>query len=255
MHCVKCNNMLKRAVFQTIKSRIYNYIFSLVCICISCIAVNAQVPHIKPSRILDAPVMSYAEYKKLYEEIDSGKYTHEETAKFEMSSIYKDLYSPACSWYCAGVIEAIRASSTLAPTSDFTYNAGNAHDFNHESAWAEGVDGNGIGEYIIYQFPATCPRVTGVKILNGYAKNERLWKANNRIKSLKVYYNGKEYAILELEDTRCIQFFEIGTVGYGPYETGKDSWTLKFEILDVYPGDKYDETVISELYFDGIDSH
>ena len=58
-----------------------------------------------------------------------------------------------------------------------------------------------------------------------------------------------------MEDTRCIQFFEIGTVGYGPHTTDKDPWTLKFEILDVYPGEKYDDTVISELYFDGIDVH
>lgn len=30
-------------------------------------------------------------------------------------------------------------------------------------------------------------------------------------------------------------------------------WTLKFEMLEVYPGKKYDDTVISEIYFDGID--
>ena len=232
--------------------RFCNYIFSLVCICISSIAVNAQVPHIKPSRILDAPVMSYAEYKNLYEDIDSGKYTNEELDKFEMSSVYEDLYSSACSWYCCGWIDSVRASSTLTPSNGFTYNAKNAHDFNHESVWAEGVDGDGIGEYIIYHFPATCAKVTGVKILNGHAKNENLWKANNRIKSLKVYYNGKEHAILELEDTRCLQFFEIGIVGYGPSSTYNRPWNLKFEIMEVYPGEKYNDTVISELYFDGI---
>ena len=45
--------------------RFCNYIFLLVCICISSIAINAQVPHIKPSRILDAPLMSNAEYENL----------------------------------------------------------------------------------------------------------------------------------------------------------------------------------------------
>ena len=235
--------------------RYRNHIFSLICLCISCMEVNAQVTHIKPSKILDAPVMSYAEYEKLCEDIDSGKYTSTEIDKFEKSSVYADLYSPACSWYCGGVIDSVKASSTLAPANGFTYNAENAHDFNHESVWAEGVDGNGIGEYIIYRFPATCPRVTGVKILNGHVKDEGLWNANNRIKSLKVYYNDKEHVILDLEDTRCVQFFEIGTVGYGPSATGKDPWTLKFEILDVYPGDRFNDTVISELYFDGIDVH
>lgn len=232
-----------------------NHLFSLVCICISCIELNAQVTHIKPSKILDYPVMSYAEYKNIFGDMDSGKYTEEERNKFDESAVYVDLYSPACSWYCGGVIDSVNASSTLASANGFTYIAENAHDFNHESVWAEGVDGNGVGEYIIYQFPATCPRITGVKILNGHVKNETIWKANNRIKTLKVYYNDKEHVILDLEDTRCIQFFEIGTVGYGPNAKDKDPWTLKFEILEVYPGDIYEDTVISELYFDGIDVH
>lgn len=232
-----------------------NFIFPFICVFLSCIAVNAQVPHIKPSKVLDAPVMSHAEYKKLWEDIDSGKYTLEDIDKFQESAVYMDLYSPSCSWYCGGVIDSVTASSTLASGKGFSYDAKNAHDFNHESVWAEGVRGNGIGEYIIYQYPATCPIITGVKILNGHVKNEKLWRANNRIKSLKVYYNGKEHAILDLEDTRCIQFFEIGTVGYGPLTTEQAPWTLKFEILEVYPGDEYDDTVISELYFDGIHIH
>lgn len=232
--------------------RYYNFVLSLIAFCISFVEVNAQVPRIKPSKILDAPVMSYAKYEALYEDIDGGKYTNEEIKKFQESSVYVDLYSSACSWYCCGWIDSVRASSTLTPSNGFTYNAKNAHDFNHESVWAEGVDGDGIGEYIIYHFPATCAKVTGVKILNGHAKNENLWKANNRIKSLKVYYNGKEHAILELEDTRCLQFFEIGIVGYGPSSTYNRPWNLKFEIMEVYPGEKYNDTVISELYFDGI---
>jgi hypothetical protein len=31
--------------------------------------------------------------------------------------------------------------------------------------------------------------------------------------------------------------------------------TLKFEILEVYPGTRHKDTVISEIYFDGIDVH
>ncbi|WP_449508538.1 hypothetical protein [Dawidia soli] len=30
---------------------------------------------------------------------------------------------------------------------------------------------------------------------------------------------------------------------------------MKFEILEVYEGAKYDDTVISEIFFDGIDVH
>jgi len=30
---------------------------------------------------------------------------------------------------------------------------------------------------------------------------------------------------------------------------------MKFEILEVYTGEKYADTAISEIYFDGIDVH
>jgi hypothetical protein len=49
--------------------------------------------------------------------------------------------------------------------------------------------------------------------------------------------------------------FEIGPVGYGPKGMEADIWSLKFEIMEVYPGDKYKDTVISDIYFDGIDVH
>jgi len=43
---------------------------------------------------------------------------------------------------------------------------------------------------------------------------------------------------------------------YGGYhDETKPDWTLKFEILEVYPGASCDDTVIAELYFGGIDVH
>ena len=32
-------------------------------------------------------------------------------------------------------------------------------------------------------------------------------------------------------------------------------WEIRFEIIEVYKGDKYADTAISELFFDGIDVH
>ena len=60
-------------------------------------------------------------------------------------------------------------------------------------------------------------------------------------------------AILELEDSRTLQCFDVGLLGYN--DKNAANWTLKFEILDVYPGEKYEDTAISELYFDGVDVH
>jgi hypothetical protein len=45
----------------------------------------------------------------------------------------------------------------------------------------------------------------------------------------------------------------VDTLGY--HDETKPDWTLKFEILEVYPGSSCDDTVISELYFDGVDVH
>ena len=73
------------------------------------------------------------------------------------------------------------------------------------------------------------------------------------MKKLRLWYNNKPYAILALEDSRTIQCFDVGILGYN--DGAKSGRTLKFEILEVYPGSKYGDTVIAELYFDGIDVH
>ena len=69
-----------------------------------------------------------------------------------------------------------------------------------------------------------------------------------------MYYNDQPYAILNLKDRRDCQQFEIGLLGYEDKEKAP-AWSIKFEILEVYPGDKYEDTAISEIYFDGIHVH
>ena len=92
-----------------------------------------------------------------------------------------------------------------------------------------------------------------MKVLNGYVRTEQQWKENARIHHLKMYYDGKPTLVLELDDTRDLQVFNIGT--FGPHDAAAPEWSLRFEIVDVYPGTKYDDAVLSELYFDGIDVH
>ena len=48
---------------------------------------------------------------------------------------------------------------------------------------------------------------------------------------------------------------EYPFIALGYHDSNKPSWHLRFEIMEVYPGTKYEDTVISELYFDGIDVH
>lgn len=81
------------------------------------------------------------------------------------------------------------------------------------------------------------------------------------MKRLKLIYNGKPFCHLCLQDVRGIQTFKFecpfGNIRgrKGKVADNAKDWTLRFEIEDVYEGDKYDDTAISEIYFDGWDVH
>ena len=219
------------------------------------IGASAQEPlrHIKPESIHQMPKISAEEYMNAVEQLENEDMSAEEQERVGDLTVFTDLYAGFCSWYCGGEISDVRASSCLNPQGKFTYEAAHAHDFNHESVWAEGVAGQGIGEWLEYEFPGRCPRITKVNILSGHVKSDKVWRENSRPKAIKMYYMGKPYAILDLEDSRTLQCFDVGVLG--PHDDAAPAWTLRFEILEVYPGEKYADTVISELYFDGIDVH
>ena len=148
-------------------------------------------------------------------------------------------------------IDTIIASSSLKNQGKYTYNAANVQDYSIKSVWSEGVKGHGIGEYLLFKFQGEAPRVSTITITNGCVQSKALYEANSRPKKIKLYYNDKAVAILNLKDIRGHQTFETDTFGLGYYDP--TPWSLKFEILEVYPGTKYDDTVISEIYFEGPD--
>jgi hypothetical protein len=214
----------------------------LIAIC-AVAAASAQIPVLKPVGVYMIPDIPASEYKRLENLYMEG------TRK---SPLFDLMYTPGASWYdeARDKVARVYASSSLSSQGSNSYRAANIHDFNHETAWVEGVQGHGIGQYVVYEFEMSCPRITTVYILNGYVKSNSAWSANSRVKKLKVYYNNKPIAILELQNSRSMQWFDIGTVG----RTGSGPrWSLKFEILEVYPGTKYQDTVISDIMFNGID--
>jgi hypothetical protein len=189
-----------------------------------------------------------AEEKRVYSETDDP-----------MGS-YWDILGGGCSWYCGGGPDEVKASSSLKAQGTNSYVAQNAHDSDYKTAWVEGVSGYGIGEYLSYKFAPENPRITDVIVVNGYVKSEKAYQENSRVKKLKMYVNDKPYAILNLEDKRSSQRFVVEPIGNGNRQDLEalkllPAWTLKFEILDVYKGTKYDDVVVSEIYFDGLDVH
>ena len=234
------------------------------------VSVQAQnLRTIKPESVVLMPTEAeWTEYKRLCKlDREPTEAEMNRLEEIESNPILESLYSGHCSWYCGGEVQRVTASSHLKAQGRFNYLPKNAHDFDHESVWAEGVPGQGIGEWLEYSFAGACPRITNVCILNGHVKSQSAWQANSRVKRLKMYYMGKPYAILELQDVRGMQTFDVTTpianpdpddypfIALGYHDADKPNWMLRFEILEVYPGTKYEDTVISELFFDGIDVH
>lgn len=164
-----------------------------------------------------------------------------------------------CNWYCGENIDTVIATSSLAQQGSHNYDVHNIFDLNYKTAWVEGVPGHGIGEKITYHFPADHPRITEIIIVNGYVVSEDAWFNNSRVKTLKVYFNDKPFATLNLKDTKNDQVYRFDPIGNKNKEKSgenkAENWTLTFEIVDIYEGDIYNDTVISEIYFDGIDVH
>lgn len=231
----------------------------LLVISISVIAQN-EVKNLFPNEILkidlsvkkekalnkrDYLLEQQALSKQEQQELDSLLILYDESVE----SIW-DIIGGGCSWYCGGGNYKVVASSFLVEDK-LRYPAIRANDNSYKTAWI--VDKNGgVGEYIEYSFKNQSPRVTEIIITNGFVKNESAWRKNNRVKKIKLYINGLAYAILNLTDSRTDQVFKFEPLGKN--KNGSDL-ILRFEILEVYKGDSFNHSAISEIYFDGIDVH
>jgi hypothetical protein len=199
---------------------------------------------------IDSIIESYPNYKTAREHLTSRQIKIYENEEEYSKEDHLDVGTWGCSWYCGGGPDSIFASSELKSFKNFDYKANNAHDFSLRTAWIEGHSGYGVGESLTYRFAKHSPPVTTIEIYNGYMKSEKTWQNNSRVKRLKLHVDGKPYAFLELKDIKSKQIFEIGL-----HQGQKTELYLKFEIVDVYKGDKYDDVAISEIEFDGTGVH
>ncbi len=163
-----------------------------------------------------------------------------------------DVEGVACSWYCGNEVQKVNASSSLAIQGKNKYTAQQAEDGTLKTAWIEGKTDSGIGEYIEFYFKRST-EITSVHIYNGYIKSEQAWKDNGRVKKIALYINDTFYAFLELQDNKYEQIFKLPKV-IGNRKGGK-SLVFKFQINEIYKGDKYEDTAISDIRFDGPNSH
>ena len=136
-----------------------------------------------------------------------------------------------------GKIERISATSYLSE-SNMNHIPEFATDGDINTAWVEGVEGQGIGEKLTIAFNDTS-YVSGFVINAGYQKSEKLYKKNSRPKSLKVMFSDGEMEEFVLDDIFGEQEFY--------FKTPRNATFVSFTISSVYPGEVYEDTVISEI--------
>jgi len=200
-------------------------------------------------------------FMKMLEKVEAGEAPQEALDSLSYDETFSDIYDilgAGCSFYCGCQYDTVIASSSLTPQGNRSYDAWNAADLSYETAWVEGKPGYGIGEWIEYQFPAGNPRITDVIICSGYIRTRKAWEENARIKKMEVSINGQKFTTLHFDDVYAEQTFEVGEIGWKRQEgtsPGVEPIRIRFTILEVYPGTKYEDTAISEIYFNGIDVH
>lgn len=145
------------------------------------------------------------------------------------------------------------------------YPLSNISDMNIETAWVP-VNKGGIGDWIEFTFNKDC-LPAGCTFLNGYQKSEKTYTENNRVKKIRIeawFSDGKRQVYEGSEDTTfpdreyqpvffenmfytadLIDFFGISDVAGSNGHIQK----IRFTILEVYPGTKYNDTCISEIIF------
>ncbi|WP_196889334.1 NADase-type glycan-binding domain-containing protein [Aureivirga sp. CE67] len=219
------------------------------------LSYSAQSQNVLKTEIyaeLDFSLKVQSDWEKiniLLKDKDWSEMTEEESAlisKYD-AMVFEDMWDivgEGCSWYC-GANFTVKTSSELKASTKYNYKASNISDSSYKTAWVEGKEGSGIGETITFEFAENHPMIEEIIFVNGYVKSKKSWKANNRVKKMKMFLDDVFYGIIDFQDVYAEQSLKI------TLKQKTNKWRLKFEILEVYPGEKYDDTAITEIYFDG----
>ena len=134
----------------------------------------------------------------------------------------------------------VRASSRLANQGKFSYGPGNVFLTGSESAWVEGVIGDGIGQWL--HFDLDYPQFfSKVIIRNGYQRTDKAFRENGRVRELRLTWPDGQKTVL-LKDVKGAQSILLKKGGL------RTPW-IRLEIVSVYQGSKYRDTAISSVGF------
>jgi hypothetical protein len=108
-------------------------------------------------------------------------------------------------------------------------------DYDLSTVWAEGVEGDGVGEWIEIKLKKEM-NVDQLILFPGHSKSQKLFFANNRIKELEIIVN--EFSkIHKIRDVFAPISISIE----------RETQNIKIHIKSVYKGSKYNDLCVSEL--------
>lgn len=134
------------------------------------------------------------------------------------------------------------STSRLLPQSGNSYEPGNMFDGDTSTAWVEGVDGQGVGETITL-WSRERMAFNEISLRNGYTKSTGTYFKNSRVRRVLITTSEGDAMEVNLSDTGEWQTID------GLAQFGSVTW-IALTIDAVFPGDKYEDTAISEIYFD-----
>ncbi len=119
-------------------------------------------------------------------------------------------------------------------------------DFDISTAWAEGSDGEGVGESITVDLPRETT-IYGIAIVPGLPINREVYRDYGRPTELKVTANGKSETI-DLSDYQPDFSNPTDSVAYVNFKKPVKTSRLNIVISDVEAGLRHSDTCIAELY-------
>jgi hypothetical protein len=166
--------------------------------------------------------------------------------------IFAENSGPGWDEFTCPVIATVSSSSFLQPQGKNIYEPFNLCDRNLKTAWCEGEQNNGSGEWIEFIFAETSGldgNFSGNFVLvNGYAKNDNTFSYNSRIKTFLCYWNSFPVFKVKLLDTKEPQSFSLSEFNKKNHMLSFDDGdTIRFSISKVFPGSRYHDTCISEF--------
>ena len=140
------------------------------------------------------------------------------------------------------------ASSTLKASGEKTYDVENLKlSAFTDKTWAEGVEGDGIGETITLKVRRPLPLDT-ILVMPGYdsSENKTLWAKNNRVAEFEVTLNDEHTFTTKIPDEKFAKDYPIPVRDYA-----KPVNTVKLTIKAVHKGTAARDTCISSLTLRG----